>query len=183
MAQAKSRIVGFDQYQSFLRDIGYLEPEVEDFQITTDNVDDEVARQCGPQLVVPVDNPRYALNATMRVGAVCTMLCTARMRSMKITEQSEAHRTIRCAAKRRSAFAEQFLDKAFPLAGNSHRNATGYAVKDGRLIVKTADGEAELADGSQLVGYNGSMEEPGSDFVEKQRVARGAEHRSRTPDR
>ena len=53
----------FDKYKSFLQDIGYLEPKVEDFQVTTENVDDEIAQQAGPQLVVPVNNARYAINA------------------------------------------------------------------------------------------------------------------------
>ena len=141
-------------------EIGYLEPDVEDFSITTENVDDEVAVQCGPQLVVPVSNARYALNAAnARWGSLYDALYgTDAIDEDGGAERGTSYNPVR--GEKVIQFAKQFLDKAFPLVGQSHQNATGYHVRDGRLVVSTPDGETELADGSKFVGYRGKAEEP-----------------------
>jgi malate synthase len=150
----------FERYKAFLREIGYLEPDVEDFSITTENVDDEVAVQCGPQLVVPVSNARYALNAAnARWGSLYDALYgTDAIDEDGGAERGTSYNPVR--GEKVIQFAKQFLDKAFPLVGQSHQNATGYHVRDGRLVVSTPDGETELADGSKFVGYRGKAEEP-----------------------
>ena len=90
----------FAAYKSFLQGIGYLEADVEDFQVSTANVDDEIALQAGPQLVVPVNNARYALNAANSRWAACTTHYTARMQSAMKTVRNEPPTTTPCGAVR-----------------------------------------------------------------------------------
>lgn len=103
----------FAQYKSFLTEIGYLEPEPEDFQITTDQVDVEFSSQAGPQLVVPVNNARYAINAANARWEAYMMPFTALMRFPKRAGQSAVRDTIRSVAKRLFPFRKIFLIKRF----------------------------------------------------------------------
>ncbi|MFL6554891.1 MAG: malate synthase G [Bacillus sp. (in: firmicutes)] len=151
----------FDRYKSFLKEIGYLEPEADDFQITTENVDEEVAIKAGPQLVVPVDNARYALNAAnARWGSLYDALYgTDAITEADGAERSVGYNPIR--GEKVIAFAREFLDQAAPLKQSSHKDAVKYSIVNGKLAVLLRNGEiAELLDESKLAGYQGTAEEP-----------------------
>ncbi|OEH86421.1 malate synthase G [Desulfuribacillus stibiiarsenatis] len=153
----------FQQYKSFLQDIGYLEPEVEDFQVTTDNVDDEIALQAGPQLVAPIMNARYSLNAVnARWGSLYDALYgTDAIPETDGAEKSEGYNPIRGA--KTIAFARDFLDQAVPLDSASHKEATQYLINNDKLFVQLNDGSAtELKAADQLVGYKGDANDPSS---------------------
>ncbi|TVY09214.1 malate synthase G [Paenibacillus cremeus] len=151
----------FEAYKAFLQEIGYLEPEAEDFQITTENVDSEIALQAGPQLVVPVNNARYALNAA---NARWGSLYDALYGTDAIDEEGGAERTSGYNPVRGQkviAFARAFLDQASPLTSGSHQDATQYTIVDGQLSVSLANGEqAGLSDASKLIGYQGEPQAP-----------------------
>ncbi|WP_374621372.1 malate synthase G [Devosia sp.] len=140
-------------YEAFLRQIGYLVPEPADFTIETTGLDPEISSICGPQLVVPVSNARYALNAAnARWGSLYDALygTDAISRDGELAP-GRGYNPRRGAAV--FAAAAAFLDQAFPLARGSHREATGYSVSNrGTLVVDTLDGQAALADPGQLAG-------------------------------
>ncbi|HEX5328495.1 MAG TPA: malate synthase G, partial [Acetobacteraceae bacterium] len=147
-------------YQNFLRDIGYLQPEPPDFAIRTANVDAEIAHIAGPQLVVPVTNARYALNAA---NARWGSLYDALYGTDAISEDGGATRDSRYNPVRGArvvARAREFLDQAVPPATGSHANATGYTIEAGRLRVALADSRTGLADPAQFVGYRGDAAAP-----------------------
>ncbi len=148
-------------YKAFLREIGYLEQEAEDFTITTDQVDSEITEQAGPQLVVPVNNARYALNAA---NARWGSLYDALYGTDAITEADGAELTSAYNAKRGAkviAFARQFLDQSAPLTAGSHAHAVQYTVQDGKLAVKLANGSVVgLSDTSKFAGYQGEPDAP-----------------------
>ncbi|MGG6431906.1 malate synthase G [Anoxybacillus sp. D401a] len=151
----------FEQYKSFLQEIGYLEPEVEDFEITTENVDDEIAKQAGPQLVVPITNARYALNAAnARWGSLYDALYGTDVISEEDgAERGKGYNPVR--GEKVIAYVRAFLDEAVPLRGYSHKDAVQYAVVNGVLTVTTNDGQTTtLRDGQKFVGYQGSPEQP-----------------------
>jgi malate synthase len=156
---------GYDRaaYKAFLQEIGYLLPEGEDFTIATENVDEEVATLAGPQLVVPVMNARYALNAA---NARWGSLYDALYGTDAIPEAGGAGRggpynPVR--GEKVIAFARDFLDRHCPLAAGSHIGAQAYTVVDGALQVALADGRSgALADPAQFRGYTGEPEAPDS---------------------
>lgn len=151
----------FNKYKSFLQEIGYLEPEVEDFQITTEGVDDEIALQAGPQLVVPASNARYALNAAnARWGSLYDALYGTDAVSEEDGAQRKDHyNPVR--GEKVIAYAKQFLDQAVPLNEYSHRDAVKYAVVDGKLSVSVkGDQTTSLQDEEKFVGYQGNPEAP-----------------------
>jgi len=148
-------------YKAFLTEIGYLLPEVEDFQITTENVDEEIALLAGPQLVVPVRNARYCLNAAnARWGSLYDALYGFDV----ISEEDGAEKGKGYNPKRGEkviAFAKNYLDQTFPLANGSHADATKYAVEGNALVVTLKDGSTTtVADASKFVGYNGEASAP-----------------------
>ena len=147
-------------YEAFLREIGYLVEEPGDFAIETEGLDPEIASLCGPQLVVPVSNARYALNAAnARWGRLYDALygTDAISRDGELAP-GQGYNPARGAAV--VAKAAEFLDASFPLAGGSHRDATGYhIVKDGEtrmLVVDTSIGRTGLRDPDAFVGYGGT---------------------------
>jgi malate synthase len=150
-------------YQAFLAQIGYIVPAPAEVHATTSNVDDELAVQAGPQLVVPVLNARYALNAA---NARWGSLYDALYGTDAIPEDGGAEKGAGYNPARGAkviAFARQFLDQSAPLAGASHQDAAGYAIVDGQLAVKLANGgSAALAKPAQLVGYQGDAAAPSS---------------------
>ncbi len=142
-------------YKAFLAQIGYLLPEGPAFTIETTNVDPEIASVPGPQLVVPVTNARYALNAAnARWGSLYDCLYgTDAMGSLPPAGGYERGRGARVIAR-----ARVFLDEAFPIAGTSHADVRRYAVKDGALLVD----DLPLVDPKKFVGYRGNPKAPDS---------------------
>lgn len=147
-------------YEFFLKDIGYLVAEPQDFTIETENLDPEIASVCGPQLVVPVSNARYALNAAnARWGSLYDALYGTDVISRDgDLAPGKGFNAVRGAAV--VARAAKFLDESFPLATGSHADVTAYhVIKDGEtrhLQVDTAAGRTGLRDPSGFVGYGGT---------------------------
>lgn len=152
-----------DKYKAFLEEIGYLEEEVEDFEITTTNVDDEIANVAGPQLVVPINNARYAINAAnARWGSLYDAFYgTDIIPEDDGAEKGTTYNPVR--GNKVIAKSREFLDSAVPLASGSHHDSTKYAVEDGKLIVTLKDGkEVGLKDAEKFVGYQGDEASPSS---------------------
>ncbi|MBJ6351768.1 MULTISPECIES: malate synthase G [unclassified Acinetobacter] len=148
-------------YKAFLTEIGYLLPEVEDFQITTENVDEEIALLAGPQLVVPVRNARYCLNAAnARWGSLYDALYGFDVISEEGgAEKGKGYNPVRGAKV--IEFAKNFLNEVFPLAQGSHADATKYAIEQNKLVVTLKDGsKTGLAHEAQFVGFNGEEANP-----------------------
>lgn len=153
----------FNSYKSFLEEIGYLEPKADDFKITTENVDDEIALQAGPQLVVPVNNGRYAINAAnARWGSLYDALYgTDAIGEEDGAQRDGGYNPMR--GERVIGFAREFLDSTVPLTNGSHKDAVQYKVEDGKLAVVLSNGEtAGLQDETKFAGYQGDREQPSS---------------------
>lgn len=156
-------IADMPAYRAFLERIGYLVPAPGAVSASTANVDAELALQAGPQLVVPILNARYALNAAnARWGSLYDALYgTDAISEADGAERAGAYNPVRGAKV--IAFARQVLDQAAPLAGASHKDAAGYRVEGGRLVVALIDGSTTgLADPAQFVGYQGEAAAPSS---------------------
>ena len=155
-----------DEYKAFLQKIGYLVEEGGDFQIETENVDPEIALMAGPQLVVPVMNARFALNAA---NARWGSLYDALYGSDVIPEddgagKAGAYNPVRGA--RVIAYARGVLDQAAPLASGSHADSTAYRIENGVLKISLSDGTCvTLTDPEQFVGFTGSAENPASILI------------------
>jgi malate synthase len=148
-------------YKAFLQEIGYLLPEAADFQATTQNVDDEIARTAGPQLVVPVMNARFALNASnARWGSLYDALYgTDAISEDGGAEKGKGYNKVR--GDKVIAFARAFLDEAAPLAAGSHVESTGYKIADGKLVVTLKGGSnSGLREDAQLIGFQGDANAP-----------------------
>ena len=149
-------------YRAFLESIGYLVPQPDTVAITTANVDAELAVQAGPQLVVPSLNARYALNAAnSRWGSLYDALYgTDAIPESGGAEKGKGYNPVRGAKV--IAFARDFLDRAAPLATGSHKDAIGFRVEGGKLVVALQGGATALADAAQFVGYRGDAGAPAS---------------------
>ncbi len=149
------------EYKAFLQQIGYLVDEPEAFKVTTENVDDEIAVIAGPQLVVPVDNARYALNAA---NARWYSLYDALYGTDIILEVQGCKKTAKYNPVRGQQvirYTRDFLDKAVPLAVGSHSYAVRYKVVSGKLVVVMGDGsQTELGWRECFAGYRGDPEQP-----------------------
>ncbi|MDV3250093.1 malate synthase G [Devosia sp. BK] len=150
-------------YEFFLREIGYVVPEPQDFMIETDNLDPEISSLCGPQLVVPVSNARYALNAAnARWGSLYDALygtdVISRDGDLVPSKGYNAERGAAVVAR-----AAQFLDESFPLATGSHSDVIGYHLVNvegqRHLQVDTPSGRTGLRDPSGFVGYGGTEDQ------------------------
>ncbi|KQV20243.1 malate synthase G [Rhizobium sp. Root1203] len=150
-----------EAYQAFLREIGYLLPEGSDFQVSTTNVDPEIASIAGPQLVVPVMNARYALNAAnARWGSLYDALYgTDAIPDTDGAEKGKGYNPKR--GEKVIAWVRDFLDAAVPLAEWSWKDVAGFAVEDGVLTIPSTDGEhLSLRDQAHFAGYRGEASAP-----------------------
>jgi malate synthase len=146
-----SKNLNKEEYISFLKSINYIVEEKDDFQITTQNVDDEIARIAGPQLVVPIDNARYAINAAnARWGSLYDSLYgTDVISELNGATKIDSYNPVR--GNKVIEYAKNFLDKTFPLINKSWKDISKITVND--LL---------LEDKVQLIGYNGTKEDPSS---------------------
>ena len=149
-----------DAYQEFLRELGYLVEDGGEVAIETSDVDAEIAEIAGPQLVVPVTNARYAINAA---NARWGSLYDALYGTDALGDPPPPGPYDPARGERVVAWARRFLDDTFPLAQGSHADAGSYRVRDGALEVElTGAGTTTLADPGQLAGHRGDGSEPGS---------------------
>ncbi|MEW7007317.1 malate synthase G [Lentilitoribacter sp. EG35] len=156
-----------DAYKAFLTEIGYLLPEGDKFSVSTDRVDAEICATAGPQLVVPIMNARFALNAA---NARWGSLYDALYGTDAISDDGEAQRTSGYNPSRGEkviAWARDFLNESVPIKGDWH-NIANVSVDGGQLVVKLSDGQdVPLKDAAQFVGYNGDPENPSSILLKK----------------
>ncbi|MDB9872794.1 malate synthase G, partial [Alphaproteobacteria bacterium] len=150
-----------DDYIKFLKDINYIVPVGSDFQINTKNVDPELSLNAGPQLVVPVMNARYALNAAnARWGSMYDALYGTDV----ISEENGAEKGKSYNSQRGQHvvnYCREFLDKYFPLEKGSHKNTVSYVINDNSLQVTLSNDEkTKLKDDSKFVGYQGQLDNP-----------------------
>ena len=154
-------------YRAFLTDIGYLVPQGPDFAIDTPNVDDAIAKVPGPQLVVPVMNARYALNAANArwCSLYDALYGTDALGSLPAGRGYDPARGAQVIA-----WAKRFLDEVAPLAQGSHADVTAYAVVNGQLQATTPAGTTGLKDPSLLAGYQGDAAAPSSVLLSHHRL-------------
>ena len=153
----------FSDYKAFLQDIGYLVPPGDDFAVTPENVDTEITLQAGPQLVVPIMNARFALNAAnARWGSLYDALYGNDVISEEGgADKSGAYNPVR--GQKVIDYGRDFLDVAAPLTSGSHHQSIAYRLVDQQLQVKLSDGSSvALAEKNQLMGYLGDTENPTS---------------------
>ena len=154
-------IVNMPSYQAFLKSIGYLVEQPNEVAVSTANVDTEITVQAGPQLVVPVINARYALNAAnARWGSLYDALYgTDAIDSADGAQKGETYNPVRGAKV--IAFGRDFLDQAFPLVRAAHAQARAYTVVEGDLVVQLLDGTTDrLSEAGKFIGFNGSAHAP-----------------------
>ena len=163
------RETGFDSdhYQNFLKEIGYLVPEGPAFSIETSKVDPEIATIAGPQLVVPVMNARYALNAAnARWGSLYDALYgTDAISEEEGAERSASYNPVR--GQKVIETARSFLNEAAPLSLGDWHDVTGFSVIDGVLVISMGDTKTYLRDQTQFAGYNGSAQMPTSILLKR----------------
>ena len=162
--ERKGQALNFAEYKAFLEEIGYLVPQGPAFSATTQNVEPEIAEMAGPQLVVPVMNARFALNAS---NARWGSLYDAAYGTKVISEEGGAEKGKGGYNKVRGdkviAYARDVLNTAAPLATGSHVGTTGYAIEADKLVVTLEDGsKTGLKDEAKLVGYTGEVAAPTS---------------------
>ena len=157
---AKDGQIDYPKYKQFLTDIGYLLPEGDDFTVSTQNVDAEIASIPGPQLVVPVRNARYALNAAnARWGSLYDALYgTDMIDTADGKDKGSSYNPKRGAEV--VAYAKAFLDEHFALQQGSYNDATGFAVEEGQLIISQGDSKTQLQDPAKFAGYVGEAAAP-----------------------
>ena len=152
----KGKFSDMDAYEAFLREIGYIVPEGPEFAVQTENVDAEIAKIAGPQLVVPITNARYSLNAAnARWGSLYDALYgTDAISEEGGAEKSGGYNKVR--GDKVIAWARKFLDQSVPLAMGVWAAVTGFSVEAGHLIVSLENGSTSgLADPAKFVGYKG----------------------------
>ena len=152
-----------DEYVNFLKEIGYLMEEGDDFEITTQNVDEEIALVAGAQLVVPIMNARFSLNATnARWGSLYDALYGTDMISEEEgAEKSGPYNPVR--GNKVIEFSKNFLDESVPLSSGKYADVTGFKINKGSLEISTSDqSSTELKDESQFIGFTGASDNPSS---------------------
>jgi len=151
----------FSNYKQFLTDIGYLAPVVDDFSISTENVDAELATIAGPQLVVPIMNARFALNAVnARWGSLYDALYgTDVISSENGAEKAGAYNPVR--GEKVIRYAKEYLNQAIPLINGSHQDVVAYHLNEQQLMVSLSNGEqSSLQNADAFIGFTGSINQP-----------------------
>ena len=155
----KSKEINLEEYQKFLRKIGYLKEVGPDFKIKTKNIDEEIANIAGPQLVVPIMNERYALNA----ANARWMSLYDSLYGTDVIEQSEDSASQRYDPQRGQEvikYVREFLDKYIPIKNTSWKNISGLKIEDGNLIIIKNDKQYELKDLDKFIGHRGQSNKP-----------------------
>ncbi|MCY4309349.1 MAG: malate synthase G [Rhodobacteraceae bacterium] len=161
--QAGNRQFDKQKYKTFLSEIGYLVDEGPDFSIQTTRIDHEIASIAGPQLVVPITNARFAINAiNARWNSLYNALYGTNVLGRPVGQDFDAEH-----AGKVIEWTKDFLDSVFPLASDSHKNAKGYSILDDTLVVQVPSGDTRLVDKSQLVGYTGEPSNPESVLLQR----------------
>ncbi len=152
--------VDIASYRRYLEEIGYIVPAGGPFTVSTDSVDPEIAELAGPQLVVPVDKARYAINAAnARWGSLFDALYGSNVIERTAGEANDAYNPARGAEV--IAWTNEFLDEILPIAAGSWRDVTGFRLEGKRLaLLRASDAPTELADKSAVVGFTGAAQRP-----------------------
>ena len=149
------------EYISFLKSIGYLIEEENNFNIETDNVDKEISSIAGPQLVVPVDNARYALNAAnARWGSLYNALYGTDVIPGKIEQEWDKNRAIKVIN-----YVRSFLDQSFPLTNSSWSEVSKIQIDEKKLVLYSGKNKDSLKNNNQFIGFNGNKDEPTSILI------------------
>ena len=155
----KGNKINNDEYKKFLLEIGYLKDEGPDFKIETDNIDEEISTVAGPQLVVPIMNARYALNA----ANARWMSLYDSLYGTDAIEESEDSTSQRYDPERGETvikYGRKFLDKYFPLSNLSWKNITGFAIQSGELKILKGVEINELKEKNKFIGHRGEADNP-----------------------
>ncbi len=154
----KGNEIEFEQYKKFLKEIGYLKEEGPDFKIETSNVDDEIAQIAGPQLVVPIMNARYTLNAANArwVSLYDSLYGTNIIES----EEGGSERYDPNRGQEVIKYVREFFDKYIPIDGTSWKNISALKIKDKSLLILKEDKEYKLKDENKFVGHRGDVNKP-----------------------
>ena len=154
----KGNEIEIEQYKKFLKEIGYLKEEGSDFKIETSNVDDEIAQIAGPQLVVPIMNARYTLNAANArwVSLYDSLYGTNIIES----EEGGSERYDPNRGQEVIKYVREFFDKYIPIDGTSWKNISALKIKDKNLIILKEDKEYKLKDENKFVGHRGDVNKP-----------------------
>ena len=154
----KGNEIEIEQYKKFLKEIGYLKEEGPDFKIETNNVDDEIAKIAGPQLVVPIMNARYTLNAANArwVSLYDSLYGTNIIES----EEGGSERYDPNRGQEVIKYVREFFDKYIPIDGTSWKNISALKIKDKNLLILKEDKEYKLKDENKFVGHRGDVNKP-----------------------
>ena len=154
----KGNEIEIEQYKKFLKEIGYLKEEGPDFKIETSNVDDEIAKIAGPQLVVPIMNARYTLNAANArwVSLYDSLYGTNIIES----EEGGSERYDPNRGQEVIKYVREFFDKYIPIDGTSWKNISALKIKDKNLLILKEDKEYKLKDENKFVGHRGDVNKP-----------------------
>ena len=161
--KSKGDNIEIDNYKKFLKEIGYLKDEGPDFKIKTNNVDDEIAKIAGPQLVVPIMNARYALNAANArwVSLYDSLYGTDVIES----DEGGSERYDPARGQEVIKYVREFFDKYIPIEGTSWKNIAGLKIVDKELIISKGDNEYKLKDENKFIGYRGNTKKPSAIII------------------